>query len=108
MSLELVSLELVSLELSPGIRCPWNSASGIRLVSLEFDDKCYGTTGANKEQCDLKLIVHMTALCNVGSLGNLTCAPIGILYGIGLMLFGIPNPVFQPSRDAYNSAQRGH
>jgi RHS repeat-associated protein len=69
-------------------------------------DDCYGRIGSNKEGCDAQLALEITAVCTEKSIVVPACAFIGALYAGGLILFGIPNPIFQPSRNAYNGAQR--
>ena len=88
---------------SQGFNVPdgnWGSACKIH-------DECYAARGANKERCDALLAVNMSSVCALQSGGNM-CTPIGFVYGAGLMIFGIPNPIFQPARDAFNDAQRGN
>jgi RHS repeat-associated protein len=72
-------------------------------------DDCYGRPGASKERCDAQLALEITAECseNTYFVAMPICVVPGLFYGAGLMALGIPNPVFQPARDAYNDAQRG-
>jgi RHS repeat-associated protein len=72
--------------------------------SCKAHDDCYGTPGAIKEVCDLKLARDMTLECG-GVTGGQVCAIPGTLYGLGLIILGW-TPFWHPSRDAYNGAQR--
>ncbi|WP_312313315.1 RHS repeat-associated core domain-containing protein, partial [Sphingobium yanoikuyae] len=71
--------------------------------SCKAHDDCYGTPGAVKEMCDIKLARDMTLECG-GVTGGQVCAIPGTLYGLGLILLGW-TPFWHPSRDAYNAAQ---
>jgi len=68
-------------------------------------DVCYSTPGVVKERCDAQLAIDMTEICNARAGSNPLCSVFGSVYGLGLMLFGIPNPLYQPARDAFNNAQ---
>jgi len=67
-------------------------------------DECYGTPGANKEACDAKLALDITAACSGKIFIPALCVIPGVLYGGGLMILGW-TPFWHPSRDAYNAAQ---
>jgi RHS repeat-associated protein len=86
----------------------FNVSDGNWAEACKAHDDCYATPGAIKEVCDLKLARDMTAACSGKIFVPALCVIPGSIYGLGLMLFGIPNPVFQPSRDAYNGAHRGN
>lgn len=91
---------------SQGFNVPDGNWSG----ACKVHDDCYATPGENKERCDTNLAKNMTIICSIRMIGRTGsvagCGGIGLLYGLGLMLFGIPNKYFQPSRDAYNDGQR--
>ena len=63
-------------------------------------DACYGSPGANKEQCDLSLMIDITKECSKWGAQSNQCATVGAVYGFGLLVEGIWNP-FSFSRDAF-------
>lgn len=68
-------------------------------------DECYGTPGASKERCDVKLARDMLVVCSGKIFVPAICAIPGVLYGGVLMILGW-TPFWHPSRDAYDTAQR--
>ena len=69
-------------------------------------DDCYETPGQNKEVCDIRLARDIALVCSLKTYLPGPCAIPGVAYGIGLIVLGIQNPVFQPSRNAYDQAQK--
>jgi RHS repeat-associated protein len=67
-------------------------------------DKCYASSGATKEACDVKLARDITVLCSARGTHPGICATIGTAYGEGLMILGW-TPFWHPSRDAFDAAQ---
>jgi hypothetical protein len=74
--------------------------------SCHAHDDCYGTRGANKERCDAQLGLDILIECSGRGYIPAFCLAPAVLYSLGLIVFGIPNPIYQPSRDAFNNAQR--
>jgi RHS repeat-associated protein len=75
-------------------------------IACRNHDGCYGTLGVNKERCDGQLALEIAAECtgNSNFVGLPVCGIIGVAYGGGLIIAGIP---YGPSRKAFNDAQRG-
>lgn len=67
-------------------------------------DECYGTPGAIKEVCDVKLTLDMTATCSGKIFVPALCLMPGTFYGGVLIILGW-TPFWHPSRDAYDAAQ---
>ena len=52
-------------------------------------DACYGSPSANKEQCDLSLMIDITKECSKRGAQSNQCATVGAVYGFGLLVEGI-------------------
>jgi hypothetical protein len=82
-----------------------NVPDGNWAKACALHDQCYATLGAIKEICDVVLTVNITAECSEKIYVPALCAIPGVLYGGGLIFFGV-TPFYHPSRDAFNNAQR--